>query len=107
MLICRIEGGQMWSGTFRELMRRHYGVEIGHYSYGIMPEKFPNGTRIENFCSIASGVRAFRRNHPAKFVSLHPFFFNSILGLIDHDAIEASMRRFEQTLDQVESLLTK
>ncbi len=88
-LICRLEGGQMWSATFRELMRAHYGVEIGMHSYGpgLRPGDIPPGTRIGNYCSVAGGLVVFRRNHPTDRVSQHPFFFSAAEGLLDHDTI--------------------
>jgi virginiamycin A acetyltransferase len=90
-MICRMEGGQMWSPTYRELMRQHYGVEIGMYSYGpaLWPGGLPEGTRIGNYCSLAAGITVFRRNHPTNRVSQHPFFFNSAVGLIKDDSIHA------------------
>lgn len=87
--ICRIEGGQMWSPTYRELMRRHFDVEIGTYSYGpgLLPDGLPEGTRIGNYCSFAVGILALRRNHPTNRFTQHPFFFNSALGLLKNDSI--------------------
>jgi len=72
-------------------MLGYYGVEIGRYSYGpcLWPGELPWRTRIKNFCSLAPGVNIFRRNHPAAFISLHPFFFNSRLGILDRGPIEA------------------
>jgi acetyltransferase-like isoleucine patch superfamily enzyme len=89
--ICAIEGGQMWSATFRELMLRHQGVEIGMHSYGpcLCPGGLPEGTRIGNYCSLASGLTVFRRNHPTSRIAQHPFFFNSALGLVDDDTVDA------------------
>lgn len=88
-LVCRMEGGQIWSAGFRELMHRHYGVEIGQYSYGscLWPSRLPQGTRVGNFCSIAGGVQVFRRNHPVERFSQHPFFYNKHCGLLKEDAI--------------------
>ena len=76
--ICRIEGGQMWSLTYRELMQTHYGVEIGMHSYGpcLVPGYLPIGTRVGNYCSLAAGLQVFRRNHPVDRLTQHPFFFN-------------------------------
>ena len=87
--ICRLEGGQMWSSTYRELMRVHYSVEIGMHSYGpcLAPQILPAGTRVGNYCSLAAGLHVFRRNHPVERVSLHPFFFNAAAGLIEFDTI--------------------
>lgn len=89
--MCRLEGGQVWSRSFRKLMSQYYGVEVGRYSYGdcLWPGEVPWGTRIHNFCSLASGIRIYRRNHPVAFISMHPFFFNSRLGILDRDAIDS------------------
>lgn len=88
-MICRIEGGEMYSPTLRELLRRFYDVEVGMYSYGplIWPGILPAGTKIGNYCSLAPGIKAFRRNHPVHRLALHPLFYNSSLGLIQSDSI--------------------
>ena len=79
----------MWSTTWRELMRVHYGVEIGKHSYGpcLAPGQLPAGTSIGNYCSLAAGLQVLRRNHPVDRLSQHPFFFNAAAGLLDHDTI--------------------
>ncbi len=89
--VCGLEGGQMWSQTFRDLMRVFYGVEVGMHSYGdsIGPDLLPWGTRIGNYCSLAAGIVVFRRNHPTMRFSQHPFFFNAASGLVSDDTIEA------------------
>jgi virginiamycin A acetyltransferase len=81
----------MWSATYRDLMRVHYSVEIGSYSYGpaLQPGVLPEGTRIGNYCSVAAGVIVFRRNHPTSRFSQHPFFFNSDIGLVEDDTVHA------------------
>ena len=91
-LVCKLEGGMMWSRTYRRLMAQHYGVEIGRYSYGpaLLPGRLPRGTRIGNYCSIAGGLHVLRRNHPVGRVSQHPFFFNAKTGLLDSDTIHAN-----------------
>lgn len=88
-LVCRLEGGQMWSSTYRELMFSYYGVEIGMYSYGscLRPGCLPAGTRIGNYCSLADGLQVFRRNHPVDRISQHPFFFNPAAGLLVSNTI--------------------
>ena len=87
--ICRLEGGQMWSVTFRELMRKFYGVHIGIHSYGpcLNPGVLPNGTSVGNYCSLAEGIQVFRRNHPTDRITQHPFFYNAEAGLLDRDSI--------------------
>lgn len=81
----------MWSASFRELMRRYYGINIGLHSYGpgLYPGSLPPGTRIGNYCSLAAGLVVHRRNHPMDRASQHPFFFNSNEGLLNRDTIPA------------------
>lgn len=88
-LICRLEGGQMWSQTFRSLLRRYYGIEVGIHSYGscLWPGRLPEGTRIGNYCSLADGTVALRRNHTIDRISQHPLFYNSLLGLVERGLI--------------------
>src|ERR1017187_10039206 len=88
---CRLEGGEMWSQTFRDLLREHYDVEVGLHSYGpaLWPGNLPRGTRVGNYCSFADGVQVLRRNHPIDRLSQHPFFFNAAVGLLSRDKIQA------------------
>ncbi len=81
----------MFSITFRELMRRHFGVEIGPYSYGpaLFPGGLPDGTQIGSYCSLAAGILVFRRNHPTRRIAQHPFFYNSALKVLPSDSIHA------------------
>lgn len=90
MLAKRLEGGEMHSSTLRRLMADFHGVKVGAYSYGpcLAPGVFPAGTSVGSYCSFAEGIRVFRRNHPVGFLSQHPFFYNSQLGLVDKDSIE-------------------
>ena len=89
-LTWRVEGGKMHSTTLRRLLNIYHGVTVGCYSYGscLVPGLLPPGTSIGNYCSVAQGLRVFRRNHPIDRLSQHPFFFNAELGLLDEDAIE-------------------
>jgi len=82
----------MWSQTFRDLSREHYGVEIGLHSYGpaLWPGNLPRGTRVGNYCSFADGVQVLRRNHPIDRLSQHPFFFNAAVGLLQRDNIQST-----------------
>lgn len=86
----RVEGGQMHSTTLRRLLKVFHGVTVGRYSYGVclVPGLLPPGTSVGNYCSVAEGLRVFRRNHPITHLSQHPFFYNAELGLLDEDAIE-------------------
>jgi len=42
---------------------------------------------VGRFCSIAEGLKIYRRNHPVNYISTHPLFFNSKLGLLEKDSI--------------------
>lgn len=88
-LISRLESGEFYSKSLRELELDYYGVEVGQYSYGYLQNNpnFPRGTKIGRFCSLAGELKIFRRNHPSKRVSTHPFFYNAKLGLVDKDNI--------------------
>lgn len=81
----------MLSATWRHILRDRHGVAIGRYSYGAIldPGVLPSGTVVGNYCSVGSGLIVRRRDHPLARPFLHPFFYNSALGLLDHDTIPA------------------
>jgi len=83
----RIEGGELYSLTLRDIMRKYHGVEIGLYTMGgpFVPASFPPGTKIGRFCSIMWTARAFNVDHPMNLRSSHALFFNPSLGLVSHD----------------------
>ncbi len=85
----KLEGGDFYSATLRDILEKYHGVRAGAYSYGegLVPGAFPAGVTIGRYVSIASGVRVFLRNHPLDRLSLHPFFFNSQLGWIKKDSL--------------------
>jgi acetyltransferase-like isoleucine patch superfamily enzyme len=85
----RLEKGEFYSSTAREILRRYHGVSIGAYSYGecFRPGAFPAGVDIGRYVSIAAGVRVFLRNHPMERLSMHPFFYNAKLGYVEKDQI--------------------
>lgn len=89
--IClHLEGGQMFSVTWRRILHRFHGVSIGRYSYGdiLKPGILPRGSRVGNYCSVGSELIVRRRNHPVERAFLHPFFYNSFFGLLTGDTIE-------------------
>lgn len=88
--ICwRLEGGAMFSATWRDILRIWHGVDVGRYSYGdiLTPGLLPPGTRVGNYCSVGTGLIVRRRDHPVDRPFLHPFFYNSRLGLLRQDTI--------------------
>lgn len=81
----------MQSLTWRDILRRHHGVEVGRYSYGdiLRPGCLPPGTRVGAYCSVGAGLIVRRRDHPVDRPILHPFFYNKALGLLEKDTIPA------------------
>jgi virginiamycin A acetyltransferase len=86
----RIEGGTMFSATWRKIYIHYYGVRLGNFSYGpgLRAGVFGPGTKIGNFSSFAAGINVLRRNHPTNRVSQHPLFFNRRVGLVHEDTID-------------------
>ncbi len=90
--VCQIEGGIVYSTTARTYLYEFERITIGAYSYGdcLFPGRLPSGTKIGNYCSIANGLRIFRRNHPIDRVSQHALFYNAILGQVKTDTISSN-----------------
>src|SRR5271157_179392 len=86
-IVARIEGGELYSLTLRDIMRKYHGVDIGLYTMGapFEPSAFPSGAKIGRFCSMSWTARAFNVDHPMNLKSTHAFFFNPRLGLVGHD----------------------
>lgn len=87
--IVRLEGGSMFSVTWRRILRDYFDVTVGALSYGppILDASLPRGTKVGSFCSLAHEVRFLRRNHPLSRPSQHPLFYNSGLGALTKDSI--------------------
>lgn len=57
-IIIKLEKGEYWSNTLREIYSENYGVEIGIGTYGCFKqEKYKYIRKIGNYCSIASRFR--------------------------------------------------
>ena len=88
-LVEKMEGGQLYSLTLRDIMRKYHGVEVGLYSSGapFTPGGFVRGTTIGRYCSIYGTVRSFNANHPRNIKSTHALFYNPALGFASEDLI--------------------
>ena len=77
--IAKFEGGAMTSITARELMREHFNIHVGDYSFGpcFKPSVFPPDVVVGRYTSIAPGVRVVNENHPIDHLSSHPFFYTA------------------------------
>lgn len=84
----RREGGAMFSTTLREVLRVHFEVDAGPYSYGslLVPGMADRYTTIGNYASIGPGVRRFGAAHPVDKASMHPLWYNPSLGLVDSES---------------------
>ena len=93
----RLEGGMFFSATARRIMEKYHGIRIGPFSYGecFVPGIFPAGVSIGRYVSIAGGVRIFLRNHPTDRLSMHPFFYNRLLGIVSADTIATGSLKIE------------
>lgn len=78
----RIEGGEIYSDSLREIFRRYHGVEVGAYTHGgcFVPHAFGRNTKIGRYTSIAKTAFAATLDHPIKLKGMHGFFFNPDLG---------------------------
>lgn len=88
----KIEKGEMWSITARDLYKKWYNVEIGIGSYGgcFNYENIAAGTKVGKYCSFAKDVYIFNANHPMEFISTHPFTYNKIVGFVSEEKIDRS-----------------
>jgi len=89
-LINRLEGGHFFSSTLRLILEKHHDVKIGAYSYGdcCIPGRFPPGVTVGRYVSVARDVIVLSANHPTDRLSMHPFFYHSELGYVEHEGIE-------------------
>jgi acetyltransferase-like isoleucine patch superfamily enzyme len=85
----RLEGSPMHSQTLRRILTQHHGAEVGRYTYGsiLTPGLLPPGSRIGAYGSTGKDLIIRRRDHPVDWPMLHPFFYNSALGLLKRDSI--------------------
>lgn len=88
-LCLRLEGGWMFTASWRQILHTHHQVSVGRYSYGdiLKPGVLPPGSKVGHYCSVGTGLIVRRRDHPLARPSLHPFFYNSALGLLTRDSI--------------------
>lgn len=82
----RLERGEIYSASLREIFRRYHGVDVGAYSHGgcFVPHQFGPNTQIGRYTSVARTAFAATLDHPTHFKGMHGFFFNSTLGYTDH-----------------------
>lgn len=82
------EGGQNYSASLRQIYRLYYGVDVGMYTMGgcFVPYAFGRKTTIGRYTSVAVTAFAATDNHPMHHKSMHGFFFNPELGVVDTES---------------------
>jgi acetyltransferase-like isoleucine patch superfamily enzyme len=88
-LVCKLERGEFYSPTLREIFSRYHQVHIGMYTHGgaFRIGLMDRHTTIGRYCSIATTARVHNRNHPLQYKSTHGFFFNPRLGYSPQDSV--------------------
>lgn len=83
----RVEGGEIYSETLREIFRNYHGVDVGAYTHGgcFVQHAFGPNTRIGRYSSIARTAFAATLDHPTQLKGMHGFFFNPNLGYTDQE----------------------
>lgn len=89
-ILKKLEHGEFWSNTLREIYYENYNIKIGIGTYGCFQQEKYKNVSFGNYCSIAEGLEFFPRNHPKEYASTHPVFFNSDLGFIGKSPIKFS-----------------
>lgn len=86
-VVTKLEGGQIFSVTLREVLRKHYGVDAGFFSYGslLVPGRAARHTKIGPYASIGPNVRRIGASHPTSALSMHPFWYESQFGFVGEE----------------------
>lgn len=93
-LLIKNEGGQQESITLRLLYRERYNTDVGLYSYGgCFDEEFNVGgyVNIGKYCSFAKNVHYYGANHPTKYITTSPYFYNKSFGFKVKDVERSSL----------------
>jgi len=83
-LILRVEGGEWFTVTLRELYAEHHDMLIGDYSGSCFDVGyFKPGTRVGRYCSIFRSARIETANHPSTTISSHGIFYQPRPGFVE------------------------
>ncbi|MEJ2705060.1 MAG: CatB-related O-acetyltransferase, partial [Sedimentisphaerales bacterium] len=91
-IVAKLEKGEMLSPTLRRIFLNYHDIDVGMYSYGGCFDSLRIGahTKIGRYCSFAGGIWRFNGNHPMRFKSMHPYFYNPYFGQVEHELIDRS-----------------
>lgn len=81
-MISYLDGGQAFSDNLRKVMSTYHGIEIGIGTYGpcfdLKKTWVGSGNlSVGRYCSLASEVNIYSRNHPYWNPSTSPLFYNT------------------------------
>lgn len=80
---------QFESTWLRQFFKATHGISAGLYSYGCFdPVRISRGTVIGRYCSFSSSCRLLNGNHGLDFLSLHPYLYNTSLGIVEKETIK-------------------
>lgn len=81
-IIAKKSGGFAYSLEVRKIYENIHNIRIGYGTYGgcFNLENIPANVTFGNYCSIASGVKIFRANHPIDLFTTHPILYNPAMG---------------------------
>lgn len=91
-LMTRLEGGQFYSQSLRECLKKNHAIDVGDYSYGSLldPDSCDRFTTIGRYVSIGPSVRRIGAAHPMGSASLHPFWYNSSFAFVKNSDVDRS-----------------
>ncbi|MCK5149253.1 CatB-related O-acetyltransferase [bacterium] len=71
------------------MFKKYHNIEIGKYSYGgcFNLSNIRAFTKVGRYCSFAQNVYIYNTNHPLEKKSVHPFFYNPALGLVEREQV--------------------
>lgn len=89
-IVNKIEGGEIYSSTLRDIFRDYHKIDIGMYTHGgcFVRYQVQPFTTIGRYCSIAPNIRIFNREHPIDFLSTSVIFAVSQFGFCEKDLME-------------------
>lgn len=88
IIIRYLKNNQFTSLILRNYFIKHHNIKVGLYSYGCFcPIRIAAGTSIGRYCSIADTVRILNGNHGLHYLTLHPYTYNTSLGIVSKETI--------------------
>lgn len=87
-------GGQYESLWLRRRFREKHDLDIGLYTFGAFDRwRFPRGTSIGRYCSIATNARVVEADHPVGALTTHPYMYEGAFTLVDGNRLPANRQQ--------------